>query len=287
MSAPILENPDLIQSLKEPHRGTFDELAAIELISDDGVPMESCWHRKCMCLLVDQIDEHFRGRDDYYVGGNSFIYFSPEQVKTHDFRGPDFFYVRGVSRFPIRDTWTLWDENGQPPTVVVELASPSTRNADFGIKFRIYRDRLRVPEYFVYDPETFELSGWRLQNSKYVPIDEDERGRLPSNELDLTLGTWEGEVVKDVGTWLRFFDREGHVVPTPEEAQEKRAIAERSRADKEMSRADKEKSRADKEKSRADKEKSKAVAAEAENSRLRELLGKLQAGTQNGTANHS
>ena len=56
MSSAILENPDLIQNIEEPHRGTFDELAALELISDDGIPMESNWHRKCMCLLVDQIE---------------------------------------------------------------------------------------------------------------------------------------------------------------------------------------------------------------------------------------
>ena len=252
MSAPILENPDLIQSLKEPHRGTFDELAAIELISDDGFPMESGWHRKCMNLLIDQIDELYRGRNDYYVGGNMFIYFNIEQIKTRDFRGPDFFYVANSTRLPVRKTWTVWKERNHTPSVVIELTSPSTREEDLGEKLRVYRDELRVSDYFVYDPDSSELLGWRLEKRRYVPLEADAHGRLPCAELELSLGTWEGEFVTDVGTWLRFFDREGHVVPTPEEAANQRTDA-----------------------------------AEAEIARLRDLLGKLQAGTQNGTANHS
>ena len=104
----------------------------------------------------------------------------------------------------------------------------------------------------LYDPDSSELLGWRLEKRRYVPLEADAHGRLPCEELELSLGTWEGEFVTDVGTWLRFFDRVGQVVPTPEEAANQRADA-----------------------------------AEAEIARLRDLLGKLQAGTQNGTANHS
>jgi hypothetical protein len=33
-----------------------------------------------------------RERQDYFVGGNMFIYYSRRQVRNRDFRGPDFFW---------------------------------------------------------------------------------------------------------------------------------------------------------------------------------------------------
>ncbi len=69
------------------------ELESLELITDDGEPLETIWHRKCINLLIEQIEYLYRDRDDYYVAGNTFIYFSPQQARNRDFRGPDFFYV--------------------------------------------------------------------------------------------------------------------------------------------------------------------------------------------------
>jgi hypothetical protein len=48
----------------------------VELITDDGEPMESAWHRSQMNLLIEVIRYHWRDRTDYYVGGNMFIYYS-------------------------------------------------------------------------------------------------------------------------------------------------------------------------------------------------------------------
>ena len=238
MNAPTLENSNLIQDLDETHCVASGELALVKRVSDDGIPVVTGWHRKCANLLIDQIDERFRGCNDYYVGGNVYLYFSFQQLITRDFRGPDFFYVRGASRHPIRETWTLWKEDGQAPNVVVALTSPSTREADFGSKFRIYRDRLRVPEYFIYDPETFELVGWRLQSSKYETIEKDECGRLPSNELGLSLGTWDGEVVRDAATWLRFFRPDGQVSQTHVEAAGQQNEGPRIIVDEDQARVD-------------------------------------------------
>ena len=45
------------QSVRDDLRTSLDE---IELIDSDGVPMDSDWHRRCMNLLIDQIEQHFR-----------------------------------------------------------------------------------------------------------------------------------------------------------------------------------------------------------------------------------
>jgi Uma2 family endonuclease len=209
------------------HRAQADrilaELESLNLITDDGVPMETIWHRKCMNLLIDQVEYHLRDRDDFYVGGNAFIYYSPKQARNRDFRGPDFFFVWETTRQPVRECWIVWEENLRTPNVVIELSSSSTRDEDHGTKFQIYRDTLRVGNYFIYDPETRLLEGWRLDKRRYVIIRPDENGRLLSDELGLLLGTWDGEFVRDNMTWLRFFHPDGTVVPTRSEAEKARA----------------------------------------------------------------
>jgi Uma2 family endonuclease len=240
------------------------------LIDSDGIPMDSHWHRHCMNLLIEQIEYHCRERDDYYVGGDMFIYFSVTQAKNLDYRGPDFFYVSKTTRHPMRKYWVVWEEK-RTPDVVIELASSSTRAEDYGPKFAIYRDRLQVGNYFIYDPETRQFDGWQLQGRDYVAIPRQPNGRLWSDRLQLHLGEWDGEFLGRRMVWLRWYSADGTVVPIFSEAERRFAEAERQRADAERQRADAERQR--------------AQAAEAEAARLKELLAKIQSGTSTGTPN--
>ncbi len=63
---------------------------AAELPCDDGIPMETQRHKLQMDILMETLVPWLREREDGYVGGNMFIYFSAAQVKNQDFRGPDF-----------------------------------------------------------------------------------------------------------------------------------------------------------------------------------------------------
>ncbi len=242
--------------LRDPYADhVLAELAALPLVESDGVPMESHWHLKCMSLLIEQIEEHFKDRTDFYVGGNMFIYYSSEQAKNKDDRGPDFFFVWNTSRYPLRNYWAVWDEQSRTPDVVIELLSHSTEEIDRGLKFDIYRDRLKVGNYFVFDPDTNLVEGWCLVDKKYVPIRPDENGRLLCDELDLLLGPWPGDVNGYDGRWLRFFDHTGKVLPSRREER-------------------------DAERHRADAERRQRESAEAENARLRELLAKAGIATE-------
>ena len=200
------------------------------LIDSDGIPMDSYWHRACMNLLIEQVEYHLRDRSDYFVGGNMFVYYSVTQARNLDFRGPDFFYVSNTPREPMRRHWVVWEE-GRTPDVVIELASESTRAEDYGTKFAIYRDRLQVGNYFIYDPETRVLDGWQLRGADYVPIPRSTHGRLWSDKLQLHLGEWPGHFAGYRSTWLRWFTPDGTVVPTFAEAELQRAEAEKQRAD--------------------------------------------------------
>ena len=73
---------------------------------------------------------------------------------------------------------------------MVELTSKTTRREDQVMKHGLYRDVLRIREYFQFDPtEDYlnpPLQGFRLVEGEYVPITPVD-GRLPSEVLGLHL----------------------------------------------------------------------------------------------------
>src|SRR5437899_3856209 len=114
-----------------------------ELVESVGEPLDSPWHRDAIALLFDVLTWRFRHRPDYYVGGNMFIYFSPKRSRQRDYRGPDFFYVDGVSRQPERLYWVVWEE-GKFPDFLLELLSKSTAKMDRTTKKTIYERTFRT-----------------------------------------------------------------------------------------------------------------------------------------------
>ena len=99
--------------------------------------MESNWHVLQMNLLNEALQLHWKDRQDFFAGGNMFVYFSPTQELTHDFKGPDVFVALDVPTQPSRLSWVTWQE-GKPPDVVIELLSPSTAAYDKREKKQIY-----------------------------------------------------------------------------------------------------------------------------------------------------
>jgi Uma2 family endonuclease len=218
-----------------------------DLIFDDGEPMESNRHRIAMNVLIRSLEQAWSDRNDFFCGGNMFVYYSSEQARNRDFRGPDFFAVLDVDGSRLRRGWVVWEENGRYPDVIVELMSPSTAEVDTGIKKDIYERTFRTRDYFVFDPfDPASLRGWRLDgNLRYQPLVPNERGWLWCETLSLWLGTWEGTIQRDPAVWLRFFEVEGNLVLLPEEAAQARAEQERLRAEQERLRAEQERQRAD------------------------------------------
>jgi Uma2 family endonuclease len=199
---------------------------AADLPVEDGEPMETPKHRKQMNVLIESIEIAWEGRD-FYVGGNMFLYFSELQARKNDFRGPDFFLVLNTSRHD-RKAWVVWLEEGRTPDVVIELVSTSTAAHDLGPKKAIYA-RLKVGEYYVFDPETGDLHAFRLDPSSgvYAPILPAASGRIRCTQAGLDLGLHEMVYQGIRGPWLRWFTPEGEMLATGEEL----AKAERARAD--------------------------------------------------------
>jgi Uma2 family endonuclease len=256
-------------------------LPQIELVDEDGEPLETAWHRTAMDLLIDLVEHHNRGRDDFYAGGNMFIYFSEEAVFNRDFRGPDFFFVKHVRHAPLRRYWVVWREGGRYPDVIIELMSPTTAVIDRTTKKDLYEQVFRTSDYFCYDPAARKLEGWRLVEGHYEPIPPNEKGWLWSNQLQLWLGTWEGPYRGHRAVWLRFFDAAGEFVPTHAEAAQLQADVERERSEEVLRLAEAERQRAEEAKRLADAERQRA---EGERQRAEEAQRLAEAERQRADA---
>ena len=200
----------------------------------DEPPLESNLHLRQIVLLIQCLEWLWQDRDDYFAAGNLTIYYSPNQKKSEEFRGPDFFLVLGTTRNQNRRSWVVWQEGGKYPNVIVEILSESTAKTDREEKKQIYQDTFRTPDYFWFEPISLEFEGFTLISGVYQPIQPNEQGWLWSRQLGLYLGIHEDR--------LRYFTAEGELVPTPEEAArlaEERASQAEDRATQERQKAQK------------------------------------------------
>jgi Uma2 family endonuclease len=210
----------------------------------DGEPMDTPWHRSEIQILIESVRVHLRGRSDYFVGGNTFLYYTeeqwatPESLKEAKFRGPDFFFVDGVDGAKPRLYWVVFREGGRYPDVIIELLSPSTESVDRTVKKQIYERTFKTVEYFVYDPDKMKLEGWRHDGAKYHALQPDEKGFLFCEKLKLWLGTWVGSYLDEENTWLRFFDEHFQMVPLEVELKGQELEAEHRKAEGERRKAE-------------------------------------------------
>ena len=228
----------------------------------DGKPMaETPIHMEAMFDLITGLQDWFAADPLVYVAGNNFLYFVEGNPRRNV--SPDVFVVRGIDKARYRGSYKTWEQGGKAPDLVVEVSSKSTRLEDLRKKFDLYRDELKVREYFLFDPlgEYLDppLQGYRLLEGEYVPIGP-EAGRLPSEAVNLHL--------EADGAQVRLFD--------PATGRRLLTRLERIEAEKASAR---EKDGIIREKDGIIQEKDAALRlAEAEADRLRRMLADLQAG---------
>jgi Uma2 family endonuclease len=226
--------------------------------TSDGKPMaETDWHRDLMAALIATLQFFYAGQPRVYVSGNLLLFYERGNRRRHV--SPDVFVVRGVGNHK-RPNYLLWEE-GRGPEVVIEITSSSTRNEDLNKKYRLYRDTLKVREYFLFDPDGDYLSpslqGHRLRQGEYRSIRARD-GRLPSQVLGLHL--------ERHGRELRLYDPSAAAwLPTPEERAE--------HAEQQAEQADE---RAGQAEQRAEQAEDRAERAEQEAERLRRELEALR-----------
>jgi Uma2 family endonuclease len=201
-------------------------------IESDGKPMgETPRHVQNIFYAFEPLRDWFADVPDVYIAANMFIHYEEGNRNRHV--SPDVFVVKGVpkERQPERRSYRVWEE-GKGPDLVIEATSKTTQKEDLEVMLALYRDVLRVKEYFLFDPyrEYLDppLRGYRLGRKHYRPIAPVDN-RLPSQVLGLHL--------EAAGEQLRLYDpikKEWLPIPPEYRAVRLQAEAEVERLRKEL-----------------------------------------------------
>jgi Uma2 family endonuclease len=160
----------------------------------DGKPMaETPVHRDEMMRLIQTLQDAFADRDDVYVSGNMMMYY--EEGNPRASVSPDVFVTLGIDKHADRRVYKTWEDG--PPSIVIEVTSPSTRREDVSKKRDVYAN-MGVKEYILYDPlgEYLRpaLQGLRLVDGEYRPMSAEPPG-LVSEVLGAHLSLVDGRLV--------------------------------------------------------------------------------------------
>lgn len=186
--------------------------------------------------------------DQVFTASDLNLYYDP--LHPQWYKRPDWFAVLGVSRLygseELRLSYVTWQE-GTYPYVVVELLSPGTEKEDLGRNLRevsqppnkwtVYERVLRIPYYIVFNRYTDELQAFGLVLNAYQALEPQGLG-IWLEEAQLGLGLWQGSYQGVCRHWLRWYDNEGHWIPTALELAQEQTEQERQRAEQEHQRAE-------------------------------------------------
>ncbi|GIK56828.1 MAG: Uma2 family endonuclease [Chloroflexi bacterium] len=207
------------------------------IVTEDDTPVDNIFSAKQQRLLVRSLYASWQTDRKFVADSNVGVFVTPYRPAIV----PDMFLSLDVE---IAEDWFaqehrsyfIW-EFGKPPDLVVEIVS-NKKGGENGKKLDDYA-RMNVWYYAIYDPQLLiqnqVLQLYELRADGYVPVKN-----LYMEKIGLGLMLWDGRYESRDGQWLRWCDKEGHLLLTGEEA----AIAERGRAEAERDRAEREMRRA-------------------------------------------
>jgi Uma2 family endonuclease len=114
---------------------------------------------KWIVTIKEGLEGQFRHDPNVFVAGDLLWY--PEEGKPKIRTAPDTLVAFGRPK-GYRGSYKQWEEGGIAPQVVFEVLSPGNRQADLIRKFKFY-EHYGVEEYYVYNPDNGDLSGWRRE----------------------------------------------------------------------------------------------------------------------------
>jgi len=175
--------------------------------TSDGKPMaETEKHVIQLAQLLECLRTYFASEPDVYVSGNNMMYY--EEGNPRKRVCPDLYITLGIPKRE-RRSYRIWVE-GKAPDFILELLSGETRRRDFGFKKKLYQNVFQTKEYFLYDPDTEELYGYRLTENRYRLVKPDADSRFFSSVLELLFGV-------DTQGWLRVYRPDGTLLKTQQE----------------------------------------------------------------------
>lgn len=221
-----------------------------DLPESDGKPVENTYRPLQAALLtvtLNPVLARLHADGDFFTGSNTAIYWRLPKNPLDGCKAPDWFYVANVPHLlegEFRRSYVMWDEVISPVLVVECVSGDGTDERDATPhhgKFWVYEQAIRAAFYVIWDPFRVRLEVFELIRNRYQPVTPApaDRYRIPPMEMDL--GIWEGMYQGCHASWLRAWDWNGNLIPTPDERAEleqQQTLRERERAEQERLRAE-------------------------------------------------
>jgi len=134
---------------------------------DNGEPMSDNTEQfRLIVWIKENLELLFANDANVFVAGNLLWY--PVEGNNKISQAPDAMVVFGRPK-GYRGSYQQWLEDNIPPQVVFEIWSPGNRFTPMIQKFKFY-ERHGVEEYYLFDPQTLELTGWRRLDDELEAI---------------------------------------------------------------------------------------------------------------------
>jgi Uma2 family endonuclease len=222
---------------------------------DNGEPMSDNTEQfRLIVEIKENLELLFASIADVFVAGNLLWY--PVEGNNKLSQAPDVMVVFGRPK-GYRGSYQQWNEENIPPQVAFEILSPSNRLTPMLQKLRFY-ERYGVAEYYLYDPEHFDLTIWQRIDERLEEVEQVNGWVSPRMGIRFQLSETEWQIFMPDGEPFMSFVELAQL----REQAELRAQQERITAQQERERAEQERERAEQERERAQQERQRALEAE-------------------------
>jgi Uma2 family endonuclease len=156
----------------------------------DGNPMaDNTLQFRWITMIKTNLDWLFADNNQVFVAGDLLWY--PVAGDNKKRQAPDVMVVFGRAKGD-RGSYQQWKEDNIAPQVVFEILSPSNTQTEMNRKLLFY-ERYGVEEYYIYNPDTNELSGL-LRGDEGLEVIEDINGWI-SPRLQIRFELTESELI--------------------------------------------------------------------------------------------
>ncbi|MEG4275436.1 MULTISPECIES: Uma2 family endonuclease [unclassified Microcoleus] len=180
----------MVTQLKSPQK------ADVIYPDSDGQPMSDNTKQFRWILIIQQnLAWLFADDSNVFVAGDLLWY--PVEGDNKTSIGPDVMVVFGRPKGD-RGSYKQWEEENIAPQVVFEILSPGNKLTEMNKK-QVFYDRHGVDEYYLYDPERNDFSGWMRSGGRLDVIDAIENWVSPRLGIRFDLSGEELQIYRPDG----------------------------------------------------------------------------------------
>jgi Uma2 family endonuclease len=210
----------------------------------DGQPMaDNTKQFRWIVVIQQNLEWLFAADPTVFVAGDLLWY--PIQGDNKTRCAPDVMVVFGRPKGD-RGSYQQWQEDNLAPQVVFEILSPGNTLTEMNKKQEFY-DRHAVEEYYLYDPDKNDLSGWLRIEDRLSVIDPIEGWVSPRLGIRFNLSE----------ATLQIYRPDGEPFVSYVEIAQQRDL-ERQEKERALQQAEQERQRAEQEHQRAEQERQRA-----------------------------